>query len=113
MDKIAKKANVQQKKALVQGLFLSKLCYCLPVWSDLNADTIRTLQVLQNDAVRFIYNKKRCDRLKPLYKSLNWLQFRGLSQYFDQLQLYTNRETRTPIDCKVGGTVRESLNTNS
>ena len=97
--RVASRGNYKQRKAITQGLFMSKLNYCLPVWgNNITQDLVKQIQVLQNEAVRFIMRKRRTDRLKPLYKQLNWLQFQNQLKYFEQLQLYTIRTEKTPTN---------------
>ena len=97
LRKVTDGGDYNQRKILTQGLFMSKLTYCLSVWSGVPQTLRDKLTVLQNDALRLIHKKKRTDRLIPMYKQSNILQFHKLCTYFDQVQLYNIIKTKTPF----------------
>jgi Reverse transcriptase (RNA-dependent DNA polymerase) len=53
---------------LVKSLILPHFDYCDVVYCNLNSAQIGRLQVLQNNAIRYIYDVKRGQRLSVLYK---------------------------------------------
>ena len=52
IQKIKSCVNGVLRKTLVEGLFNSVLCYCLPVFGGASNQEIESLQVLQNKAAR-------------------------------------------------------------
>ena len=58
LRKISKVASFQQRKIFGNGIFMSKINYCIALWGGCNSELIRSLQVCQNRAARIM---TRCD----------------------------------------------------
>jgi hypothetical protein len=59
---------------LVKSLIMPHFDYCDIVYCNISAEQIHKLQVLQNNAVRYIYDVKRGDRLNDFYKKCNMIK---------------------------------------
>ena len=95
---ICKDASFQQRKLLVQGLFISKLSFCISSWGGFMGKYLHELEVLQNAAARIVTRSPMTTRLSKLYKELGWLRLTSMLKYFDQLQLQSIRQKRHPKD---------------
>ncbi len=59
---------------LVQALVISRLDYCNALLAGLPSNTIKPLQMIQNAAVRLVFNEPKRAHVTPLFVSLHWLQ---------------------------------------
>lgn len=78
ISRIKKFLDEGQLKTLVSTLIFSKLDYCNALYYGLNTQLIDKMQVVQNSALRLVYNMHRYDRIStsPLFKKLHWLKVR-------------------------------------
>ena len=81
LRRIGSKLSLELKIQLVHSCILSHLDYCNATLSSLSVSQLNILQKLQNSAVRFIYNLKRRDRVKPYMKQLHFLPVRERISY--------------------------------
>ena len=58
---------------VINALVFSRLFYCSSVWSNTAKKNVNKLQLVQNFAARIVVNKRKCDHVTPILKSLNWL----------------------------------------
>ncbi len=58
---------------LVQALVLSRLDYCNALLEELPDSSIKPLQLIQNAAVRLIFNEPKRTHVTPLFIHLHWL----------------------------------------
>lgn len=58
---------------LARSLVLSKLDYCNSLLTNVSKDKIKSLQVVQNNAARLVFNKPRFHKVSPLLMELHWL----------------------------------------
>ena len=65
--------NQNVTKTLVVSLILSKLDYCNSLLVGLPKDTIQRLQLVQNNAARLVFKKRKYDNVTPLLYELHWL----------------------------------------
>ena len=56
LDKIKHIMSKSKKKNIVQGVFNSVLCYCLPLFGGCNKSEMSSLQVQQNKAAQIVLN---------------------------------------------------------
>ena len=97
---LSKYADFKSRKALAEGLCLSKLNYCICLWATTTEEVLDKLQVIQNDVVRTVYGigRNRFNRLAPLYEKLRWVRIRETIQYFDAITLHSILRHQTPQD---------------
>ena len=63
------------RKVLVTSLVLSQLDYCNGILFNINGDTMRRLQAVQNCAAKLIFNRRKYDNgLSALFGTLHWLK---------------------------------------
>ena len=65
----------EQRKVLVTSLVLSQLDYCNGILYNINCDTLKRMQAVQNCAAKLIYDRRKYDNgLSLLFCSLHWLK---------------------------------------
>ena len=69
---LARHACHKSKKMLCEGLLISKLSYCIPLWSTTTKDNFKALQTLLNKALRVVCIEKRFKKFSndELYQQL-------------------------------------------
>ena len=83
-------------KKLADGIFLSVLSYCIPLWGACDLKDLRSLQILQNTAARHVLKvSNRCHR-EDMYVQLNWLTVSQLSVFHSLLSVYKIRKNQEP-----------------
>ena len=97
---LSKYADLKTRKALAEGLILSKLNYCISLWGTTTAGIMQQIQVLLNDVVRTVFGigRKRFVSLDPLYKELKWLKVNQTLQYHDTISVHAMVKYNTPKD---------------
>jgi hypothetical protein len=68
----------------------SRLCYGLPCWGGVYANTMEPLYILQKYIVRIMFFKRRCDHSWPLFVAANLLPLQHL-YIFKVLKLFFSR----------------------
>ena len=58
---------------LIQAMVISRLDYCNSLLASLPAYAIQLLQLIQNSAVRLVFNLPKFSHITPLLQSLHWL----------------------------------------
>ena len=97
---LSKYADFKSRKALAEGLILSKLNYCISLWGTTTAGIMQQIQVFQNDVVRTVFGvgRRRFVQLDPLYVKLKWLKVNQTLQYHDTISLHAMLKYNTPQD---------------
>ena len=97
---LSKFADLKTRKALAEGLILSKVNYCISLWGTTTAGIMQQIQVVINDVVRTVFGigRKRFQELTPLYKKLKWLRLTETLQYHDVISLNNVIKYHTPED---------------
>ena len=88
LRKISKVASFQQRKIFGNGIFVSKINYCIALWGGCNSELIRSLQVCQNRAARII---TRCDwsvSSSENLRQIGWLNIKQTIFYLSALLVY-------------------------
>ena len=93
---LSKHADLKARKALAEGLILSKINYCISLWGTTLTSIINKFQVFLNKVVRVVLRAKMGARLTDLYKELRWLDIWKTRDYHDIIQLNTIIHTSIP-----------------
>ena len=70
---------------IINALVFSKLYYCSSVWSNTSNKNILKLQSVQNFAARIVSGARKCDRITPVLKELNWLPVSSMPSLRDAI----------------------------
>ena len=66
----------------VNSLVFSKLNYRSSVWANTTDTNVKTLQGIQNYAVRVVCNIRKYDHVSPALKSLKWIPVKSHTNLF-------------------------------
>ena len=72
LKKISKVSSFKTRKAIANGIFMSKLIYLMPLWSGCEDYLVRSLQVVQNKAARVVARLSIFTPTKTLMQSLTF-----------------------------------------
>ncbi len=95
---LSKHADKKSRKALAEGLILSKINYCISLWGTTLVSIMDKMQVFLNKVARVVLRAKRWTRLLDMYSELRWLTVWQTRTYHDVIQLNTILKTNTPRD---------------
>ena len=96
LDKLRLIMNKKKKKNIVQGVFNSVLCYCLPLFGGCNNNEMKTLQVQQNRAARIVLNLPPRSNRKSMFEKLGWMTVQQLIAYHTLLSVFRIRQSKEP-----------------
>ena len=88
--------NRSAKKNIVQGVFNSVLCYCIPLFGGCNKSEIHQLQVQQNRAAQCVLTLPPRTSRVILYERLGWLTVLQLIAYHTMIAVYRVRIKKEP-----------------
>ena len=86
----------QSKKTIVQGVFNSVLCYCLPLFGGCNLSEVQTLQVQQNRAAQIVLNSPPRTSRDWMFDKLGWMTVQQLIAYHTLIAVYRIRQSKEP-----------------
>ena len=97
---LSKYADLKSRKALAEGLVLSKLQYCLTIWACTNQTILHQFHVFLNSVVRTVFGvgKKRFVNMAPMYKKLKWHTMAEMIRYHDLITVHSVIKNGTPWD---------------
>ena len=98
LEKLKYVMNRFTKKNIVQGVFTSVLCYCLPLFGGCNVSEIKIFQVQQNRAARCVLNLPPRTSRDSMYDKLGWLTVQQLT--IPVLQSIGSGRTRNQNTCQ-------------
>ena len=95
---LSRYADFKSRKALAEGLLLSKIDYCVALWGITINSIIDKIQKIQNKVVRVVFGKRdyRAVTLAALFKQLKWLQIKNTRKYHDTIILHSMLKYQTP-----------------
>ena len=93
---IGKQIPREGKLSLVNGLIMSRVIYCLPVWGRTNKKHLSKLQAILNKAARFISSMGPGTKTQTLMESCNWLTIYELVKYHSTITLWKMLQTNKP-----------------
>ena len=81
LKKMSTCANFKMRLMVANGIFISKLIYLIPLWGGACGYLVKMLQVVQNQAARYVTRSSWFTPSKVLLKQCNWLSVAQLSAY--------------------------------
>ena len=84
------------RKNIVQGVFNSVLCYCLPLFGGCNQAELNQLQVQQNRAAQVVLNYPPRNTRNLMFDKLGWMSVLQLISYHTLITVYKIRHSREP-----------------
>ena len=81
---------------LAEGLFLSVLTYCLPVYGGCDTGELNALQIMQNSAARYVTQAGKMTSRLELFRQVGWLSVRQLVIYHSALCTFRIRQSQEP-----------------
>ena len=84
------------KKTIVEGVFNSVMCYCLPLFGGCNITEVQALQVQQSRAARIILNLPPRTNRELMISQLGWLTVYQLIAYHTLLTVFRIMKCKKP-----------------
>ena len=84
--------------ALVNGLVISLIRYCITVYGNSNAQTLARIQKLLNFCARVVSGRRKRDHVRDVLKELNWLPAQDLLTFRTLCSLKGIMTQRQPED---------------
>ena len=96
LDKLRLIMGKSTRQNIVQGVFNSVLCYCLPLFGGCNICEIKALQVQQNRAARIVLNLPPRTNRDYMFDKLGWMTVRQLISYHTLITVFRIRKSQEP-----------------
>ena len=96
LEKLKYVMGCSTKKNIVQGVFNSVLCYCLPLFGGCSKAEINQLQIQQNRAAHCVLTLPPRTSRAVLFDKLGWLTVQQLIAYHTMIAVYRVREKKEP-----------------
>ena len=90
LEKIRMIMSKSSKKNIVQGVFNSVLCYCLPLFGGCNISEVQSLQT------RIVLNLPPRSSRQSMFDKLNWMTVNQLIAYHTLIAVYRIRNSQEP-----------------
>ena len=87
--------TIKEKCTLLTSLVLSKIDYCNSLYYGMNCSLLKKLQVVQNSAVRLVFNKQKYDHSSALLFKLHWLPVKDRITY--KISLLVHKALYHPV----------------
>ena len=100
LEKLRRIMNTSTKSSVIQGVFQSVLCYCLPLFGGCSQFELDMLQSLQNRAARIALNFPVRSNRDLMFSKLGWMTVRQLIAYHTIISIFKIRKsccTRIPL----------------
>ena len=88
--------SMQIRKKVAEGVFMSVLVYCIPVWGGCGKTYVADLQVLQNVAAQHVLRLPRMSSRNKMYDELDWLTVSQLIFYYTMMFVCRIRKSGEP-----------------
>ena len=97
---LSKYAELKSRKALAEGLVLSKLQYCVTLYACMNETILQKCHVFLNSLDRTVFGvgKNRFMNMSPMYKKLKWHTMKETIRYHDLITVHSIIKNVTPWD---------------
>ena len=84
------------RKTITEGIFLSVLSYCLPLFGGCDKAEIESIQVMQNKAARLVTHLPLRTPRTEIFKQIGWLTVSQLIFYHTALSTFRIRQSGEP-----------------
>ena len=84
------------RKRITEGMFMSVLAYCLPVFGGCDKYEIEAIQVMQNQAARLVTHLPMITSRKEIFSAAGWMTVNQLVCYHSALSTYRIRQSKQP-----------------
>jgi len=101
LEKLRHIMGVNLRKTIVEGIFNSILCYCLPVFGGCSQHDLKSLQIQQNRAARLVLLAPPRANRKLMFDKLSWLSVNQLIAYHTIIAVFRIRQAKEPEDLAV------------
>ena len=98
LEKLKFVMSKSNKKNIVEGVFNSVLCYCLPLFGGCTKAEVRLLQVQQNRAARLVLRMPPRSSRSLMFDKLGCMTVAQLIAYHTLIAVFRVRQTREPED---------------
>ena len=89
-------ADFRTRLMIANGIFLSKLCYLIPLWSGTTDQTKRMLQTAQNKAARYMLKCSWDTPTRELLSKCNWLSINQLAAFHSIVTIHKILHCKEP-----------------
>ena len=96
LEKLRRIMNTSTKSSVIQGVFQSVLCYCLPLFGGCSQFELDMLQSLQNRAARIALNFPARSNRDLMFSKLGWMTVRQLIAYHTIISIFKIRKSAAP-----------------
>ena len=97
LSQIRKFCPLSVRKTVAEGIFMSSLVYCLPLFGGLDKGQLNQLQVMQNKAARIVCGAPPRANRDELFKKVGWLTVSQLLTYHTLIQTFKIRKNDEPL----------------
>ena len=97
LKRIRNVAAFKSRLIIANGIFISKLLYCLPLFCGVEENILNHLQVAQNDAARTVTKLGRYTSTAELLKQTGWLSVRQMVFFYSVLLIHKIRNSDKPV----------------
>ena len=101
LEKLRHIMGVNLRKNIVEGIFNSILCYCLPVFGGCSQHDLKSLQIQQNRAARLVLLAPPRANRNLMFDKLSWLSVNQLIAYHTIIAVFRIRQAKEPEDLAV------------
>ena len=96
LDMLKNIMEPSSKKTIVEGVFNSVLCYCLPLFGGMINSEVNSLQVQQNKAAQIVLRLPPRHNREYMFNQLGWLTVNQLIVYHTSIMVYRIRQNKEP-----------------
>ena len=96
LKRIKHVASFKFRLIIANGIFISKLLYCLPLFGGVEENMLNSLQVVQNEAARTVTKLSRYTSTAELLKQTGWLSVRQMAFFYSVLMVHKIKNSDKP-----------------
>ena len=96
LKKVGRLTSFKNRKMLANGIFMSKLSYCIALWGGCGTGLVRSLQIIQNKVARVVTRLNWFTPTRDILHQCGWLSVHQLVFYHSVLVIYKVKQKHTP-----------------